>query len=69
MIFEGSCDTEEWSKDAENSAVIKQCNILQNYFFYFIFYLEKCWIGEHDRQPNVYSMFAHSTGSNPSKSL
>ncbi len=27
MISEGSCDTEDWSNDAENSAVITRINI------------------------------------------
>ncbi len=31
MISEGSCDTEEWSNDAENSALITEINyILQH---------------------------------------
>ncbi len=53
MISEGSCDTEDWSNDAENSAfitainyilnifkyktVILNCNISQNCCFYCIF--------------------------------
>ncbi len=31
MISEGSCDTEDWSNDAENTALITEINyILQN---------------------------------------
>ncbi len=31
MVSEGSCDTEDWSNDAENSALITEINyILQN---------------------------------------
>ena len=47
MISEGSCDTEDWSNDAENSALITgykiyldilNCNnILQYYSFFCIF--------------------------------
>ncbi len=48
MISEGSCDTEDCSNDAENSAlhhrnklyfkpVLKYNNILQYYYFYCIF--------------------------------
>ncbi len=29
MISEGSCDTEDWSKDAENSALITEINYIQ----------------------------------------
>jgi len=28
MISEGSCDTEDWSNDAENSAVITDINYI-----------------------------------------
>ncbi len=43
MISEGSCDTEDWSNDAENSGLIKgysnrkvilNCNISQYYCIY-----------------------------------
>ncbi len=52
MISEGSCDTEDWSNDAENSALteinyilkcynkktgILNCNIVKFYCFYCIF--------------------------------
>ncbi len=30
MISEGSCDTEDWSKDAENSALITEINYILN---------------------------------------
>ncbi len=32
MISEGSCDTEDWSNDAENSALITEINYVLNYF-------------------------------------
>ncbi len=28
MISEGSCDTEDWSNDAENSALISEINYI-----------------------------------------
>ncbi len=31
MISEGSCDTEDWSNDAENSALIKGINYILKY--------------------------------------
>ncbi len=31
MISEGSCDTEDWSKDAENSALITGINYILKY--------------------------------------
>ncbi len=31
MIFEGSCDTEDWSNDAENSAFITEINYSLKY--------------------------------------
>ncbi len=31
MIFEGSCDTEDWSNDAENSALITGINYILEY--------------------------------------
>ncbi len=48
MISEGSCDTEDWSNDAEKSAlhhklyayrrvVLNGNTILQYYIFYYIF--------------------------------
>ncbi len=30
MISEGSCDTEDWSNDAENSALIRGVNYVLN---------------------------------------
>ncbi len=39
MISEGSCDTEVWSNDAENSALITEINYILKYIkiekFYF----------------------------------
>ncbi len=32
MISEGSCDTEDWSNDAENSALITAINYILQYF-------------------------------------
>ncbi len=31
MISEGSCDTEDWSNDAENSAFITGINYIRKY--------------------------------------
>ncbi len=31
MISEGSCDTEDWSNDAENSALITEINYILKY--------------------------------------
>ncbi len=31
MISEGSCDTEDWSNDAENSALITEINYILHY--------------------------------------
>ncbi len=31
MISEGSCDTEDWRNDAENSALITEINYIFNY--------------------------------------
>ncbi len=31
MISEGSCDTEDWSNDAENSALITEINYIIQY--------------------------------------
>ncbi len=31
MISEGSCDTEDWSNDAENSALITEINYILQY--------------------------------------
>jgi len=62
MISEGSCDTEDWSNDAENSALIKGINSIlkynrqvilnrnnnyHNYCFYCILDKKKCSLGEH----------------------
>ncbi len=33
MRSEGSCDTEDWSNDAENSALITEINCTYNYFY------------------------------------
>jgi len=42
MISEGSCDTEDWSKEGENSALpSKKIN-----------YILKCSLGEHYRYTN-----------------
>jgi hypothetical protein len=31
MISEGSCDTKDWSNDAENTALITGINYISNY--------------------------------------
>ncbi len=38
MISEGSCDTEDWSNDAENSACITGINYILKYI-----QIEKCY--------------------------
>ncbi len=35
MISEGSCDTEDWSNDAENSALITEINYMLIYIHNF----------------------------------
>ncbi len=35
MISEGSCDTEDWSNDAENSALITEINDILKYIKIF----------------------------------
>ncbi len=35
MIFEGSCDTEDWSNDAENTAAITEINYIYNMVIIF----------------------------------
>ncbi len=53
--FWRSCDTEDWSNDAENTfdnifklktAIINKSNISQYYCFNVFFYLKKCSLGE-----------------------
>ncbi len=47
IISEGSCDTEDWSNDAENSALITRINYILQYIqvqnryseFYFILFI------------------------------
>ncbi len=60
MISEGSCDTEDWSNDAENSACITGINYILKYItiescllnsnnisqFYCIFLSNKCSLYE-----------------------
>jgi len=49
MISEGSCDTEVWSDDAENSA-LHHWNKLCFFFTNFLcFSLNKCRLDEHKR--------------------
>ncbi len=33
MISEGSCDTEDWSSDAENTALITAINYILKYIY------------------------------------
>ncbi len=33
MISEGSCDTEDWSNDAENSSLITAINYILTYIY------------------------------------
>ncbi len=39
MISEGSCDTEDWSNDAENAALHHRNKLLYNIFKYNVFYI------------------------------
>ncbi len=45
MISEGSCDTEDWSNDAENTALITEINYIltdihiEKYFTIYLFLL------------------------------
>jgi len=53
MISVGSCDTEDWSNDAENSALITGINYIlkyihQYYVFFVCVYFCKCSFGEHN---------------------
>ncbi len=47
MISEGSCDTEDWSNDTENSALITSINYIlkyitiENYYFKLQLYFTK----------------------------
>ncbi len=50
MISEGSCDTEDWSNDAENSA--SHC-----YYFLLYFWSNKCRLGEHNLSSNFWLKF------------
>ncbi len=61
MISEGSRDTEDWSNDAENTALhhrnnyifeyiqaeILNCNNISQYYCFF--WSNKCMLGEHKR--------------------
>ncbi len=64
MISEGSCDTEDWSNDAENSDLITEINYILKYIqiensffiviiFYniteFTVYLKKKWYRLHSK--------------------
>ncbi len=39
MISEGSCDTEDWSNDAENSALLHRNNYILKYIRKQLFYI------------------------------
>ncbi len=55
MISEGSCDTEDWSNDAENSALITAINYIFNYIkienviLKFYFWSNKNSVAKHKR--------------------
>ncbi len=38
MISEGSCDTEDWSNDADNAALVTGINYILKYFQLELFY-------------------------------
>ncbi len=44
MISEGSCDTEDWSNDAENLALITEINYILKYIQIESSYLIWFWI-------------------------
>jgi len=50
MISKGSCDTEDWSNNAENSDLITGISYSYSYFTIFLFLLcfwwNKCSLGE-----------------------
>ncbi len=48
MISEGSRDTEDWSNDAENSA-LHHMNKLHFYSYFIVFTVNKCSLGEQKR--------------------
>ncbi len=67
VISEGSCDTEDWSNDAENSALIKGINYIlkyiqiQNSFLNSIniltfFKSNKCSFDEHKKHKNAQTL-------------
>jgi len=35
MVSEGSCDSEDWSNNAENSTLITEINYILNIYIYF----------------------------------
>ncbi len=52
MISEGSCDTEDWSNDVENSALHHRNTILKlfhNITVLQYFWLNKCSLGEQKK--------------------
>jgi len=57
IISEGSCDTEDWSNDADNSALITGINYILNcrnmLLFLLYFWSDKCSIGEQKRLSNL----------------
>ncbi len=52
MISEGSCDTEDWSNDAENSALIKGINYILN-----ILNIWKIYANSHLNCKNILQYF------------
>ncbi len=69
MISEGSCDTEDWSNDAENTALITGINYIlqyiqienQLYILVFVLSFIKCSPGEHKTlNKYIFSYFINS---------
>ncbi len=51
MISKGLCDTEDWSNDAENSALhhknlIFNLNNTSQYYYFYCFWSNKCSLAE-----------------------
>ncbi len=48
MISEGSCDTEDWSNDAENTALFLKDikTVILNHTILLYFWTNKCRLGE-----------------------
>ncbi len=47
MISKGSCDTEDWSNDAENSEIVIIFHNITDLIYFTDFSWNKCSLGEH----------------------